>query len=247
MSSKSETGHAKNVANFYSLISFVVGYGTDYNPSKPTLPPAVLSAKHTEADNAVKAVNTAVQPHTAAVNARQASFKPINKLATRIINALDVAVDDDAIVKDARTIVNKLMGNRKTPKPVDPITGTEKAYSASQRSFDMRVDHFHKLVQLVKATPDYGPNETELQVATLEALHASLEASNNAVKDAYTDITNARDHRDTVLYKAPTGLVDVAADVKKYVKSAFGADSQRFKQVSGLQFKRLLKRKSKKK
>ncbi len=127
MSSKSETGHAKNVANFYSLISFVIGYGTDYNPSKPTLPPAVLSVKHTEADNAVKAVNTTVQPHTAAVNARQAAFAPINKLATRIINALDVAVDDDAIVKDARTIVNKLMGNRKTPKPVDPVTGTEKA------------------------------------------------------------------------------------------------------------------------
>jgi hypothetical protein len=247
MSSQSETGHAKNVANFYALNSFVVGYGTDYNPSKPTLPPAVLSAKHTEADNAVKAVNTTVQPHTAAVNARQAAFKPINKLATRIINALDVAVDDDAIVKDARTIVNKLMGNRRTPKPIDPISGTTKAYSASQRSFDMRVDHFHKLVQLVKATPVYGPNETELQVVTLQALHASLEAANNAVKDAYTDITNARDQRDTVLYKAPTGLVDVAADVKKYVKSAFGADSQRFKQVSGLQFKRLLKRKNSRK
>jgi hypothetical protein len=52
MSSQTETGYAMNVANFYSLISFVVGYGTDYNPGKPTLPPAVLSAKHTETDNA---------------------------------------------------------------------------------------------------------------------------------------------------------------------------------------------------
>lgn len=243
MTSTTETGHAKNVANFYSLISFVGGYGTAYNPNKPTLQPAVLSAKHIAADEAVKAVNTAVQPHSAAVNARQAAFKPINKLTTRIINALDVAVDDEAIVKDARTIVSKLMGNRRTPKPIDPVSGTEKAYSASQRSFDMRVDHFHKLVQLVKATPEYGPNEPALQVATLEAQHAALEASNNAVKDAYTVISNVRNNRDTELYKSPTGLVDVAADVKKYVKSAFGADSTEFKQVSGLQFKRLLKKK----
>jgi hypothetical protein len=44
MSSKSETGHAKNVANFYSLISFVVGYGADYNPSKPTITVPALQA-----------------------------------------------------------------------------------------------------------------------------------------------------------------------------------------------------------
>lgn len=243
MSSQSETGHAKNVANLYSLISFVGGYGTAYNPNKPTLQPAVLSAKHLASDNAVKAVNTGVQPHTAAVNARQAAFAPLTKLSTRIINALDVAVDDDAIVKDARTIVNKLMGNRRTPKPIDPISGTSTAYSASQRSFDMRIDHFHKLVQLVKATPAYSPNETELQVTTLETQHAALEAANNAVKDAYTVITNARDQRDTELYTSPTGLVDVAADVKKYVKSVFGADSTQFKQISGIQFKRLNKKK----
>lgn len=62
MSSQTETGHVKSVANFYPLNSFEFGYGTDYNPSKPTLPLAVLSAKHAEADDAVKAVNTSVQP-----------------------------------------------------------------------------------------------------------------------------------------------------------------------------------------
>lgn len=37
MASTSETGHAKNIANFQDLIAFVVGYGTTYNPSKNTL------------------------------------------------------------------------------------------------------------------------------------------------------------------------------------------------------------------
>lgn len=31
MTSTSEKGHAKNVANFQSLIEFVTGYGTTYN------------------------------------------------------------------------------------------------------------------------------------------------------------------------------------------------------------------------
>jgi hypothetical protein len=37
MPSHSETGHAKNVANFQDLISFCKGYGIIYNPSKEVL------------------------------------------------------------------------------------------------------------------------------------------------------------------------------------------------------------------
>ena len=37
MASTSETGHAKNVANFQNLIAFVKAYGETYNPSKEAL------------------------------------------------------------------------------------------------------------------------------------------------------------------------------------------------------------------
>jgi len=37
MTSTTETGHAKNVANFESLISICTGYGTAYNASKENL------------------------------------------------------------------------------------------------------------------------------------------------------------------------------------------------------------------
>ena len=37
MASNSETGHAKNVANFEDLISFCTGYGATYNPSKAAI------------------------------------------------------------------------------------------------------------------------------------------------------------------------------------------------------------------
>ena len=37
MASTSETGHAKNIANFQDLISFCQGYGATYNPTKESL------------------------------------------------------------------------------------------------------------------------------------------------------------------------------------------------------------------
>ena len=49
MASTSETGHAKNVANFQDLQSFCTGYGAAYNPTNPTISMAALTTKHTEA------------------------------------------------------------------------------------------------------------------------------------------------------------------------------------------------------
>ena len=37
MTSISETGHAKNVSNFDSLISSVIAFGQTYNPSKESI------------------------------------------------------------------------------------------------------------------------------------------------------------------------------------------------------------------
>ena len=42
-----ETGHAKNIANFQDLISFVTGYGATYNPNKNTLKLPQLTAVYT--------------------------------------------------------------------------------------------------------------------------------------------------------------------------------------------------------
>ena len=41
-----------------------------------------------------------------------------------------------------------------------------------------------------------------------------------------------------MLYLDANSLVEIALDVKKYVKSVLGASSPQFKQVSGLKFSR---------
>ena len=50
--------------------------------------------------------------------------------------------------------------------------------------------------------------------------------------------SNARISRNSVLYAENTGLVEIALEVKKYVKAIFGATSPQYKQVSGIKFKK---------
>ena len=56
MASTSETGHAKNVSNFQSLIAFVTGYGSTYNPSKTALKLPQLITLHSNAEIALDKV-----------------------------------------------------------------------------------------------------------------------------------------------------------------------------------------------
>lgn len=243
MASTSETGNAKNAANFEDLISFCTGYGGQYNPSKATLQIANLTTLHSNALTSIAKVNGSKIIFTNATNARQAAFEPLKKLCTKIVNALDATDATDKLVKDAKTINNKIQGKRAGEKPKQATTpGSEaaddKSISVSQQSFDSLIENFSKLIDLVSTEPTYTPNETELQISTLQTNLGNLKTTNTTVVNAYTNYSNNRITRDNILYAAKSGLVDVALEVKKYVKSVFGATSPQFKQVSKLEFKR---------
>jgi len=85
--------------------------------------------------------------------------------------------------------------------------------------------------------PLYAPNETELKLTTLNTLLASLKSKNTTLTNATTNLSNARICRNIILYKPNTGLYDIQAEVKKYIKSLFGAKSLKFDQVKKLKFK----------
>ena len=61
MASTSETGHAKNVANFQELIAFVTGYGATYNPNKNALKLPQLNALYTASQASIADVVTRTQ------------------------------------------------------------------------------------------------------------------------------------------------------------------------------------------
>jgi len=243
MPSTSETGHAKNVANFEDLISFCNGYGGTYNPSKAALKIPALQTQLTNAQNAINAVKTTQTAFNNATNKRIDAFKPLKSLITKIINALDATDASAQTVKDAKTINRKIQGQRAstpktTPSPADGSTSSvDKTISTSQQSYDQLIEHLSKLIELLVADTNYTPNEADLTVAATQTKVAELKDANRAVVDSYTAWSNSRIERNNILYNALAGLVPTALDVKKYVKSIFGATSPQFKQVSGLEFK----------
>jgi len=242
-----ERGHQKNIANFEDLISFCIAYGVAYNPANTNITITALQAKRTAALADLQAVKTTKTAFDNSTNSREILFKDFKKLSTRIINALSAVSPAKQTIADAKTINNKIQGKRaasgKKEKPSDeplppdaPIPPDDKGISVSQQSYDSLMDHFAKLIETVTQEPLYTPNETDLNVTGLNTLLTSMQTVNSGVINAYTNFSNARIVRDKTLYDESTGLVTAAAEVKKYIKSLFGASSPQYKQVSKLKF-----------
>lgn len=247
MASTSETGHAKNVANFEDLISFCQGYGAAYNPSKNSLKLAQLQTQLASVKvNITSVTNTSIAFNNA-VNARMAAFDGLKKLSTRLVNALDVTNASKELVKDAKTVNAKVQGSKltkadagKTAKAIDPnapVVETPKTISASQQSYSSLIEHFSKMIAILSTEPTYVPNENELKIVTLNTQLTNLKNTNTAVVNAYTTVSNSRIARNQSLYNPTNGLCVTAKEVKAYVKSLFGATSPQYKQISGIEFK----------
>lgn len=245
MASTSETGHAKNVANFETLISFCAGYGATYNPSKANLKVPALQTQLASCKANIASVTSTSVAFNNAVNARMIAFDGLKKLSTRLINSLEVSGAASQTIKDAKTVNAKVQGSKLTKAdagitPVDPnalVVETDKSISASQQSYTSLIEHFSKMITILSTEPTYVPNENPLKIATLNTQLTNLKNTNTAVINAYTTVSNSRISRDQSLYNPTNGLCETAKEVKMYVKSVFGATSQQYKQVSGIEFK----------
>ena len=240
MKSTSETGHAKNVANFQQLIEFVTAYGSTYNPSKKSLQLPQLITLKTEAENTLSDLLAKNTIYNSKVNERVDAFAGLRSLSTRLVNALQTTDATAQTIADAKTYNRKIQGKKaSSAQPqTDPNAPAPNTISTSQQSYDQLIQHLSGLRSVLAAEPSYTPNETDLQVTNLETIIANLSSKNNAVAAAYTGISNARIARNETLYTKEDSLLETASEVKKYIKSVFGATSPQFAQVKGLEFKK---------
>ena len=244
MGSISETGHAKNLANFNELMSFVSSYDTAYKPAKASIRLAELQTLSNDARNALSHLNAQYSEHRNAKIARDLAFKPFSNLITRVMNALRASDTPVQADESVRMLIRKIRGTRASAKLTDEekqilsAEGKEtREISSSQTSFDNRMENFHRLIKLLSGFPLYAPNEPDLTVESLSNLYDDLMIKNAAVVAAYVTVSNARIVRSTIFYNADTGLVDIALAVKAYVKSLFGTSSPQYKQISKLEFR----------
>ena len=238
MASTSEVGHAKNVANFQDLIEFVIGYGTTYNPSKNSLKlPQLITLK----DNAQAKLNDVITKNTIynnKVNERMVAFSNLKSFSTRLVNALQTTDATNETINNAKTFNRKMQGKKAstTQASTDPNAPAPATISTSQQSYDQLIQHLAGLKSVLETEPSYTPNEVELQIATIDSKIADLSVKNTAVATAYTNISNSRISRNETLYTSENGIYETASEVKKYIKSVFGASSPQYNQVSGIKF-----------
>jgi len=243
MASTSETGHVTTVSNFDDLIQIVTLHADKYNPSNPALKIPNLKSISTEAHKSINIINDLSPKYSIPAANREDAFKPLSKLCTRIMNALKVSGVSDTVTDGAQTINRKIQGERATAKKTEEEKQALKEQgkeiheiSASQLSYDNRLDNFDKLIKYLANVAEYTPNEDELKILALKAFYTDLQKKNVAAKEVGDPLTNARIARNKVLYTPKTGLVDTALDVKKYILSVFGASSPEYKQASKLYF-----------
>jgi hypothetical protein len=237
-----ETGHAVNVGNFRKLIGIIVLFGARYAPAIARLQLTALNALLTEAVQALGQLDERVPPWLRAVNARVAAFEPLNLLVTRVLAYAEAVPLNPTALRALKELIRKIRGQRAKAKeldvPVDPETGepTHKYISVSQLSFEQRIEHFNQIVELLKAEPDYTPNEGELSTTGLSERLEAMRTTNTAVEMAADLVGKARSDRNRTLYAPTVGLVDVGYDVKKYVRGAFGPKSDEYRKVKGIKF-----------
>lgn len=231
MASTSETGHAKNVANFHDLITHCQGFGTAYNPSKTSLKIANLLIQKTTAQTLLAAVIPKKTAYEGGEDLRVAAFDGLKTLSTRIINSLASTDATDATVANANAYNKKIQGTRNKPKD------EESSISASQMSYDQLIQHFEGLISVVSAESLYAPNEADLKVTNLNAFLTNMKQTNDALALLDDALKQARIQRNNHLYNEETGLVETAKAVKKYVKSVFTANSPQYELVNSIKFK----------
>jgi hypothetical protein len=247
MASTSETGHARNVANFERLIAICNGYGPKYNPSNPALQIVALQDTLTKSRTCLGDVNAQIAAYKKAIGARQVCYNTLRPLATRVLNALIASDAPDKAKEDCRALNRRIQGvragsSKAAPKPADDNAAaaeTEpnaKSISTSRQSFDLLAEHFSGIIALLESEAAYKPNEKDLQLAALKTCHSDIAKANAAAATAAVNLDNARILRNSVMYGDKTGLYALAASVKTYAKSVFGASSPEYRQIGGLKF-----------
>ena len=241
MTSISETGHAKNVANFEDLISFCQGYGATYNPVRDNLKIAQLQTMLTSAEAILSTVRTSKTAYDIATNNRRLAFEDLKPFVTKVFNAFVVSGADKLAIDDLKGINKKIQGPGKKKKttPTTPTTDepTPKSISTSQQSYDRQIDHLANLIQVLEQNTMYNPNENELKLEAIKDKLSEFKTKNTSHINAYTQYNNAITERNKILYDPITGMLQTVKEVKFYVKSLFGANSTQYRQVTGIKFK----------
>lgn len=237
-----ETGHYKNVAHFDLLVGYVISFGANYQPTKEVMALASLQSLYQSANTKLTGVQGAKNNYSQKVGERAAIFKGTKRFATRTVANLSGTNVSRQTIANAKTINDKIQGIRATtPSISNPgnVNPTATTHSVSRQSHDMLYDNFRDLVSVLAIADGYDTSHDEFTIPKLTLYSDTLKLSNQNVNNAVVQVTKSRLERDNILYAPEIGLVDIALQVKEYIKGLYGASSPEYKIINRIKFKNI--------
>jgi hypothetical protein len=255
MKKVAESGHIKNVALYDKIVVDAEETGSSYNPAANDIKIANLILRRDEIHNAMEALDIAEAEKDQAINQRQFIYVELLDRSSRLVGEAVACGADEKILADIRTLIRKLRGKRAKAivEPivdVPPADGTSETgkvgsdlatkvkRSVSQQGFDNRLGHFRKIIEILGQISGYAPNEAEMSIVGLKTLSEEAFAATKSVNQKIHNLNVARTLRDKLLYRKGTGLVFMGERIKGYFKATFGPNSNEFKKIKDVRFKR---------
>ncbi len=236
MPSTSEVGHAKNVANLQKLTEQVKVYKL-YNPPVDNLKVVNLQTLYSTASTKLSEVEDKRNANKNAITLRQSAFENLKSTCTKIINHLEILGLPEGTIDQAKSLNRTIQGGqKKTVAPTEEGKEAPQTVSTSRQSYTQQADNFGILLQLLGTISTYNPNEDDLKLANLNIFKDSLVNSTQAVDQTEAELNNKLIELDQILYTDGTGLYSIVQNVKKYVKSLYGATSTEYANVLSIKF-----------
>ena len=239
-SSVSETGHNKNVANFCSAYQILTEMGAIYNPSNSNLLLANLQPKKLSLGATITVLNNKKPIYKNAVSDREIAIAPMGQRMSKALNYSKSITISDTDKENIANQVKKIRGDRK-PKTVNLDNAEIETISTSQMSYDSRIANLATLINQFSSHPEYAPNETEIQVTTLQAYHEELTTLSSLVNSAGNALITARKDRNQILYFDDLNIIQLIKDIKSYVKSLGNVAQLYYKALVKLKFSEIKK------
>ena len=233
--------NVKNVEALARLVGFCTGLGGQYNPGHQNLQLANLQTLLSNAETVLRKVKVAKTAQERAINHREALNAQLRTLVTRIL--AELRSTDAQTVDNALTVIRKIRGMRANGQSKVVATsgqpGEQPITKRRARGSDFihAADHFDKLLETLATEPMYQPVVYELSIGTLQAFLGELRQANLAVMTATLMLDSVRHERDTILYGI-NGGVYIATQVKNKVKAQFGFNSDAYKDVRSISFRK---------
>jgi hypothetical protein len=239
MRQHSETGHARNAANFDKLISYLHELGDRYRPIAADLHLDALLAHSAELRRCMELVMQAKLRYDNASIARRDLYAGLKTLSTRIVNALRATGLPEGKEADAVALQRAIGGWPATKQRPIPDAAPRRRHSNSRLSFDSRAELFGRLVALACDNPNWHLVPGDLSAESLRQLLAALNETNHHAISAHQDYKMALHQRNHALYDPHAGVVQRSRMIKQYIKALEGVQAPIYRYLCKLQIKDL--------